>query len=465
MVAFVCRCRQLCMLLAIMHVVQIAAKMEVTTHERRENLYPMEVRVQKLINADSEGGKPACFHATIEIEHDCTQAKTCGCKSSVLSLKIAGGKEIVRSRLDEISNVFERDVLVFNVTLCDRDAGLVVQETRTFYVEMIAALFRSEGGKPVSMICQNISSDGEVGECVSMSGFQQTSTVVVTGISTGNESCANPEAAAKMLNDAKSRIQAGDPSSALQSLNRILQDDKLENDRQKKEAARIRNALLPPFTLSHRCCDSMNTYCTSIDKSLLFATDSGVEKDILKIVGSDQCSGLFVEIGAGDGVTDSPTLFLEKYMGWKGALFEENSESFKFLTNNGRSAMKYQDGFRLSGEKFDARDTMIKDMLDLSHDGIQILFLNIAGVSQVEALKALNLTPSAGGGMLVPYTYLLAVELDPATQEEVKTLLAAKDYAWQGELGQAGKGRRYDVFHYTFPSHLMEEVMKQVAPQ
>eukprot|EP00960_Hanusia_phi_P050408 760222-Hanusia_phi.AAC.2 len=306
--------------------------MEVTTHERRENLYPMEVE-----------------ELSVKLRREWLRFP-----------KIAGGKEIVRSRLDEISNVFERDVLVFNVTLCDRDAGmscarftrlflrycflgLMAQETRTFYVEMIAALFRSEGGKPVSMICQNISSDGEVGECVSMSGFQQTSTVVVTGISTGNESCANPEAAAKMLNDAKSRIQAGDPSSALQSLNRILQDDKLENDRQKKEAARIRNALLPPFTLSHRCCDSMNTYCTSIDKSLLFATDSGVEKDILKIVGSDQCSGL------------------------------------ELLT-----------------EKFDARDTMIKDMLDLSHDGIQILFLNIAGVSQVEALKALNLTPSAG---------------------------------------------------------------------
>eukprot|EP00960_Hanusia_phi_P050407 760222-Hanusia_phi.AAC.1 len=57
------------------------------------------------------------------------------------------------------------------------------------------------------------------------------------------------------------------------------------------------------------------------------------------------------------------------------------------------------------------------------------------------------------------------VMLGVTEETQVKTLLAAKDYAWQGELGQAGKGRRYDVFHYTFPSHLLEEVMKQVAPQ
>ena len=48
---------------------------------------------------------------------------------------------------------------------------------------------------------------------------------------------------------------------------------------------------------------------------------------------------------------------------------------------------------------------------------------------------------------------------------QVKSLLAAKDYAWRGGAGEEGKGRRYDVYHYTFPSYLMEAVMNQAASQ
>ncbi|EKX38963.1 hypothetical protein GUITHDRAFT_114843 [Guillardia theta CCMP2712] len=448
----------------------------------------ISVRVEKIstlarLEGDASGSsfQPSCFDAKIEIEHDCSEARTCGCMSSVLSIQIVNGGEIVRTRLDEVSNVFEREAVTFNVTLCAPEA-VTGKVTETFHVGLMTSLSRSEGGRPVSWTCANISSSGQVGDCEIEKSSKESSTVVVTGISKGNESCANPEAASNLLKDARSHMQAGRFSSALLSLKQILEDERSEMKEYKVQAARLRNSLLPPLLLSHRCCDSLNPHCASLDKSLLFATDSWVEEDIIKIVGRDQCSGLFVEIGAGDGVSNSPTLFLEKFMGWKGALFEaeqeelvschsdddeqDDEENFKLLESNGRSAAKYKDGFRTSGGGvFDARDA-IKKMFDSSKDGIQIIFLNLAGELQLEALKAMKLEPSAGEeGMLVPYTYLLAVEHDGTIHEEAKSLLAAKDYAWRAGAGEEGKGRRYDIYHYTFPSHLMEAMMNQAASQ
>ena len=49
---------------------------------------------------------------------------------------------------------------------------------------------------------------------------------------------------------------------------------------------------------------------------------------------------------------------------------------------------------------FDARDALRK-AFDSSKDGIQIIFLNLAGELQLEALKAMKLEPSAGCMLLV----------------------------------------------------------------
>jgi FkbM family methyltransferase len=45
-------------------------------------------------------------------------------------------------------------------------------------------------------------------------------------------------------------------------------------------------------------------------------------------------NGFFVELGAGDGITFSNTLFFEKHLGWNGICIEPNPFEYKKLKNN-----------------------------------------------------------------------------------------------------------------------------------
>ena len=48
--------------------------------------------------------------------------------------------------------------------------------------------------------------------------------------------------------------------------------------------------------------------------------------------------GTFVEVGGGDGITDSLSLYLEKAMGWRGLILEGNETQFVALRGSGRRA-------------------------------------------------------------------------------------------------------------------------------
>ena len=91
---------------------------------------------------------------------------------------------------------------------------------------------------------------------------------------------------------------------------------------------------------------------------------------MLKVFGQDQCEGSFVEIGGGDGITDSLTLYFEKMMGWRGLIFEGDTHKFEALTHTGRQ-VKMSKGYVVgsvgaAGGGLDVRKEMHKhfDMTD-----------------------------------------------------------------------------------------------------
>ena len=91
-----------------------------------------------------------------------------------------------------------------------------------------------------------------------------------------------------------------------------------------RKAAMQKMALLPPYAVSGRCCDSTNKHC---QESRWMATRTMPEQQLMLAIGSDHCEGTFVELGVGgesdaSGVADSLSLMLEKLMGWRGVVVE-----------------------------------------------------------------------------------------------------------------------------------------------
>jgi len=80
-------------------------------------------------------------------------------------------------------------------------------------------------------------------------------------------------------------------------------------------SALCRASFLPPLAIFARCCDSSNEMCTSMREIRGGFASGGSDVEIHEIFGLDQCDGSFVELGAGDGVIDSPTLLFEKNFG------------------------------------------------------------------------------------------------------------------------------------------------------
>ena len=60
----------------------------------------------------------------------------------------------------------------------------------------------------------------------------------------------------------------------------------------------------------------------------------------LLMIASNGAPGVFVEIGANDGYSDSATLVLERCLGWKGVLIEAQPEIFRLLQQSKRTAEK-----------------------------------------------------------------------------------------------------------------------------
>lgn len=63
-----------------------------------------------------------------------------------------------------------------------------------------------------------------------------------------------------------------------------------------------------------------------------------IDRRVAKIL--DFNNGYYVELGANDGITQSNTMILEKYKGWKGLLIEPHAPTFKKLMEN-RSNRNY----------------------------------------------------------------------------------------------------------------------------
>lgn len=85
---------------------------------------------------------------------------------------------------------------------------------------------------------------------------------------------------------------------------------------------------------------SLNTFsrfrvfrnCTGIGYFGLHKVDRRISKYLQKK------NGFYVELGANDGVKQSNTLVLEKYLGWSGVLIEPHPETFLQLNKNRKSS-------------------------------------------------------------------------------------------------------------------------------
>ena len=77
---------------------------------------------------------------------------------------------------------------------------------------------------------------------------------------------------------------------------------------------------------------------TKLKKFRKFNALNQLDKKILNYINFSY--GFFIECGANDGVNQSNTWYLEKYLNWKGILIEPLKEQFKELIKN-RSHKNY----------------------------------------------------------------------------------------------------------------------------
>ena len=78
----------------------------------------------------------------------------------------------------------------------------------------------------------------------------------------------------------------------------------------------------------------MTTKKTNVNENQIYFGQSGQDKFLHKEIFKEKRNGIFVEIGAYDGITYSNTYFFEKNYGWKGVCIEPINERFAQLINN-----------------------------------------------------------------------------------------------------------------------------------
>jgi hypothetical protein len=309
------------------------AAYEKDEHENRRkvpihgaNYYPLDITVLKtsaLLGPRSAG----CFNAQISVEHDCTEAKTCGCQSAVLSVVVAGELQVLESRLDEISDVFQADHIQLNLTLCDLsrllgtsktasagDAGAAMHNVEAGYhfVPVEATLRHGSSKELMAVFCRNVSRTGEAKECKgtralgrtrknsNSKGTETTSTsgaattVKVQGVVFKSEEAGECRSGAcgralPSLQSAREAYKAGKWDEALDALTRVATYGEGSDAAQdggggsRRRAALERMALLPPFALSGKCCDSVNPHCKGIDVAEMYASEAYWERKVLNL--------------------------------------------------------------------------------------------------------------------------------------------------------------------------------------
>jgi len=73
-----------------------------------------------------------------------------------------------------------------------------------------------------------------------------------------------------------------------------------------------------------------------------------MDEDVYKRVIGDKCNGVFLDIGANDGVTYSNSFFFEESLQWRGICVEPNPLTFEKLKKNRPDCINYNIG---AGEK------------------------------------------------------------------------------------------------------------------
>lgn len=75
-------------------------------------------------------------------------------------------------------------------------------------------------------------------------------------------------------------------------------------------------------------------FCPLSAQNMDFFSQCGQDKFLYENFFKDKKSGIFVDIGAHDGITYSNTYFLEKSLGWQGICIEPNPDVFAQLISN-----------------------------------------------------------------------------------------------------------------------------------
>ena len=209
--------------------------------------------------------------------------------------------------------------------------------------------------------------------------------------------------------------------------------------------------MLPPFALTGKCCDSVNPHCEGMLASESMASENFWEREVLRITGRDQCDGTFVEVGGGDGITDSLTLYFEKVMGWRGIIFEGDAAKYAALAASGRQVRLVNAHVAGAGPEHagaagaghgerDLRE-VVGETLDLADEAqtVQLVVVNVEGAAQVRVLRALNTSMVPGRhGMPAALSNMIAVVRDESVKDEVAQVLQEKSYVAMEPDGDEG---------------------------
>lgn len=75
---------------------------------------------------------------------------------------------------------------------------------------------------------------------------------------------------------------------------------------------------------------------------MLAHTTSSADLELVPLIlaATNSTPGVFVEIGANDGYSDSMTYILERCFGWKGVLIEAQPDVYRLLERSNRTSVK-----------------------------------------------------------------------------------------------------------------------------
>ena len=117
----------------------------------------------------------------------------------------------------------------------------------------------------------------------------------------------------------------------------------------------------------------------------MYYSYEGQDQWVLETLGF-KTNGIFIDLGAGDGITGSNTYALEKDYGWTGVCAEDHPERFSVLQNN-RSSVNYNNHICRGLTTTTLVDEEGKEILDGSQTGYTATCISL---QQIIANEGLN---------------------------------------------------------------------------